>query len=185
MDKQKKWKKLSSESVFDHKYFKVNKDIVELPGGRKIDWFYWNSKDSVMVVALTPEKKLVMIEQYRYLPDLVALEFPAGRSEEGETMKQAGERELEEETGYECEGLQLLGSFYETMSQVNRKIHIYYAQNARPLAIRKRNPDDNEEIEVKLIDFEDAVKQAKENKIISMGTTLAILLLDKKFKEGK
>jgi len=28
-----KWKKIKTERVFDHKYFKVNKDIVELPIG--------------------------------------------------------------------------------------------------------------------------------------------------------
>lgn len=175
---------MSTESIFDHKYFKVNKDIVKLPDGREIDWFYWNSIDSAMVVAMTPYNKLVMIEQYRYLPDQTALEFPSGKVDEGETMEEAAERELEEETGYKCKNLQLLGSFYETMAQLNRKIHIYYGENAKLDDNRKRNPDENEEMEVKLIDSGDAVKLAQENKIISMGTTLAILLADKRTKEG-
>lgn len=175
----KKWKKIKTKRVFDHKYFKVNKDIVELPDGRKIDWLYWDSKDSAMVVPITSDNKLVMIRQYRYLPDQVVPEFPSGHGAENELIKVCAERELEEETGYKCEKLIKLGEFFETMSQLNRKIHIYLGVNATKLDQPIRKSDDNEQIEVVLIDFNEAAEMVAEGKIISMGSSLAVSLAEK------
>lgn len=173
------WKKISTEEVFNHKYFKVNKDIVELPGGEKIDWLYWNSKDSAMIVAETPEHKLVMIKQYRYLPNQIALEFPSGHSDEGETLKDCVVREFEEETGYTCEDIKLLGKFYETMGQLNRQIHIFYGKNATTIKGKTKSGDMTEEIEVVLMDPDEVIRMAKNGEIISMGSSLAALLYDK------
>ncbi len=172
-----KWRKIKTERVFDHKYFKVNKDIVKLPDGRTIDWFYWFSEDSAMVVALTADNKLVMIRQYRYLPDETALEFPSGKADDGESVEDCAKREFEEETGYECKKLTKLGEFFETMAQLNRKIHIYFASDAKPAENKKRNLDENEDIEVVLIDMKDAISFVREGKISSMGSSLAVMLL--------
>lgn len=171
-----KWKKISTKTVFDHKYFRVDKDVVELPDGRVIDWFYWNSTDSAMIVALTADDKLIMIEQYRYLPDVVALEFPSGKSNDGETMKDCALREFEEETGYECETLEKVGEFYETMAQLNRKIHLFIARDVKLSDHKKRSMDENEDINVRLVDLDDAIKAVQEGRVCSMGTSLAILL---------
>jgi len=175
--KNKKWKTLSSKKVFDHKYFKVRKDIVRLPDGRQIEWFYWDISDSAMVAALTKEGKLVTVKQYRYLPDQEALELPSGGGGRSEEMPKCAERELEEETGYRCEKLVKLGSFYETMAQLNRQVHIFLGENATKLSRPVRKSDENEETEVVLVDPEKAVKLAVEGKIISMGSSLAIMLL--------
>ncbi len=180
--KNKKWKALSSKRVFDHKYFKVKKDVVRLPNGRQIEWFYWDNHDSAMVAALTEKGKLIMVRQYRYLPDQEALELPSGGGSQSEAMSECAERELEEETGYRCEKLVKLGSFYETMAQLNRQIHIFLGEDATKLARPVRKSDENEETEVVLVDPKEAVKLAVEGKIISMGSSLAILLLKEHLK---
>lgn len=180
----KKWKKIKTERVFDHKYFKVNQDTVELPDGRRTEWYYWDSKDSAMVVPVTTDGKLVMIKQYRYLPDQEALEFPSGHSDIDETMEACAMRELEEETGYRCEKLVKLGEFFETMGQLNRKIHIFIGQNATKLEQPVAKQDENEQIEkVVKMDLDEVVKMVVDKKVISMGTSLAVLLAEKYFKE--
>lgn len=107
-----KWKRLSSEIVYDSEYFRVRKDLVELPGGQEKEWTYWDSRDSAMVICMTDERKLVMIRQYRYMVDDDVLEFPAGFNESGETFEQSAQREFREETGYICGRLEELGTFY-------------------------------------------------------------------------
>ena len=179
----KKWQKISSKRVFDHKYFKVGQDIVKLPDGREIEWYYWDSQDSAMVVPITHDGKLVMIKQYRYLPNQEALEFPSGHGDENESMEVCAERELEEETGYKCEKLVKLGAFYETMAQLNRQIHIYLGVNAKKLDKPVRKQDKYENIEVVLVDIDEVIKMAAEGKIISMGSSLAILLAEKYLKK--
>ena len=88
----KKWKCIKSELAFDSRYFKVRRDIVELPSGEKKEWTYWDSSDSAMVLGITRDKKLVMIRQYRYLTGGEVIEFPSGRKEESETIEDGAKR---------------------------------------------------------------------------------------------
>ena len=71
----KKWKCLKSELAFDAKFFKVRKDVVELPDGQQKEWTFWDSPDSAMVLGMTKDKKLVMIRQYRYMVGDEVIEF--------------------------------------------------------------------------------------------------------------
>jgi ADP-ribose pyrophosphatase len=65
--------------------------------------------DWVNVVALTPEKKLLTVCQYRFGVGRITVEIPAGLLEPGETPEQAARRELEEETGYTTSQWKYLG----------------------------------------------------------------------------
>lgn len=177
----KKWKCLRSELALDSKYFKVRKDIVELPSGEKKEWTYWDSPDSAMVLGMTDDKKLAMIKQYRYMVDNNVIEFPSGYNQSAESIEESARREFEEETGYTCDSLIKLGAFYETYGQLNRKIHLFFAKDICKLD-QKIDSNDYvpEDIEVVLVDFDSAVEMALKNEIVAMGSALAILLLKEK-----
>lgn len=100
----KPWKLLSSEYLVDAPWLKVAKETCELPNGKVIDDFYtlWQP-DWVLILARTAEGKWVMTEQYRHGTGKIALEFPAGIIDKGETPEQAALRELQEECGYGIE----------------------------------------------------------------------------------
>ena len=97
----KPWKLLSSEFLVDAPWLKVAKETCELPNGKVIDDFYtlWQP-DWVLILARTKEGKWVMTEQYRHGTGKIALEFPAGIIDKGETPEEAAVRELQEECGY-------------------------------------------------------------------------------------
>lgn len=183
--KMKKWKCLKSELVYDSKYFRVKKDLVEINTGEQKEWTYWDSMDSAMVLGMTPDKKLVMIQQYRYMVGDVVIEFPSGHGQGLETIEKSALREFQEETGYSCSSLLKLGAYYETYGQLNRKIHFFFARDVIMSDKKIDTGDDvREDIEVVLIDFDDAITMALNNKIVAMGSALAILLLKEKL-EGK
>jgi ADP-ribose pyrophosphatase len=156
-----------------------------LPNGQKKEWVFWDSQDSAMVVGETSNHKLVMIRQYRYLVGREVVEFASGGLNKAESPESGARREFEEETGYKCSQLIKLGSFYETYGQLNRRIHIFYAPNIEQ---SMQNPDSGdkgyEDIKVELMDFEQVVRMATENKIDAMGSTLAILLLQAYLKRS-
>ena len=181
----KKWKCKKSEIVYDSKYFRVKKDSVELPGGEIKEWTYWDSNDSAMVIGRTEKNKLVMIRQYRYLVNDEVIEFPSGAIKNGEKPEEAAKREFEEESGYICEQLIKLCSVYETYGQLNRKIHIFFASKLIKTKQKLDQDEEYEDIKVKLVDFEKALELARENKIVAMGSSLAILMLKEKIEEGK
>src|SRR5687768_1645409 len=66
-----------------------------------------NAQGAAVIVAVTPENKVLLIEQYRAPLDRTVIEMPAGLvGDEGDAHEHfavAAKRELLEETGYECE----------------------------------------------------------------------------------
>jgi ADP-ribose pyrophosphatase len=180
----KKWKCLKSELVYTSKYFNLRKDEIEFPSGKKGSWTYWDSWDSVMIVAMTKDKKLVVLKQYRYLVGEEAVELPAGSIDKGESIDEALRREFKEETGSECKKFIKLGSFYETFGQLNRQIHIYFTPDVEIKDFSKRGPED-EETFVELIDFDKAVDMAVNNTFVCTPSAFAVLLLKEKIERGE
>ena len=68
-----------------------------------------NTPDGVIIYSLYGEKKdrVVLVRQYRYAIDSYIYEFPAGLVEPGEDYKEAGIREMKEETGLTLSPLQV------------------------------------------------------------------------------
>lgn len=71
-------------------------------------WEYVRRKNTsgvVIIVALTPDDELILVEQYRVPVGASVIELPAGLAgdvsgREGEALAEAASRELEEETGF-------------------------------------------------------------------------------------
>lgn len=74
-----------------------------------------NPVGAVIIVALTPARELLLVEQWREAVRARTLELPAGLvgdtpGHEDESLEEATRRELEEETGYRCAAVQHLHS---------------------------------------------------------------------------
>ena len=165
----KPWKLLSSEFLVDAPWLKVAKETCELPNGKVIDDFYtlWQP-DWVLILARTKEGKWVMTEQYRHGTGKIALEFPAGIIDKGETPKEAAIRELQEECGYCLEegrcplsgghdSIIYLGSFPVNPDRHRGKFHVVFIDGVERLG--KTSFDDTEDIETFL--YTDEEFQAK------------------------
>jgi 8-oxo-dGTP pyrophosphatase MutT (NUDIX family) len=106
------------------------KEVLRMRDGHEIDWYYVDTRPSVMVVPVTADGNVVMVKQYRHNLKLETLELPAGVAGEDEPAASAALRELEEETGYSLpDGIepQPLGRFYALPSETNKYVHIFLA----------------------------------------------------------
>ena len=56
--------------------------------------------DAVCMVPKLPDGSYLMIREFRYPLNALCLSFPAGLIDQGETLEQAVDRELREETGF-------------------------------------------------------------------------------------
>ena len=171
----KPWKMLSSEFLVNAPWLKVAKETCELPSGKVIDDFYtlWQP-DWVLILARTTEGKWVMTEQYRHGTGKIALEFPAGIIDKGETPEDAAIRELQEECGYGTvkgdpgtesgmteKGVagvtKYVGSFSVNPDRHRGRFHVVFIDGVKRLG--KTNFDDTEDIETFL--YSDEEFQAK------------------------
>ncbi len=106
----------------------------------------------VNVIALTPERKVVMIEQYRHGLGQVTLEVPGGIADPGESPAAACSRELLEETGYggPCE---IIGRVSANPALQNNWVHTGLVRNAAAQAAV--HLDEHEEIGIRLVALEE------------------------------
>ena len=152
----KPWKLLSSEYLVDAPWLKVAKETCELPNGKVIDDFYtlWQP-DWVLILARTAEGKWVMTEQYRHGTGKIALEFPAGIINKGESPEQAALRELQEEVAYhgESTNVSYLGAYPVNPDRHRGKFHVVFIDGVKKGG--STHFDSTEEIESLLLSDEE------------------------------
>lgn len=171
---KKAWKVLRSEIVFNNKWCKIKKDSVKLPNGKIInDYFLTELRNVVMVFALTKDKRVVFVRQYRHGVKKVLLELPAGIYEQDEVTEMAARRELLEETGYAADRLIPLGRIVDYPPKNTHHIDLFLAKNV--VHQTPPIPEDTEDIEVVLIPINNLLKLIDEGKIFVSGTIVCII----------
>src|SRR5258708_15926757 len=127
------WKKTGSKAIGDFRIFKLRSDVCINPRtGKEHDFFVLDTVGWVNVIALTPARELVMVQQYRVGSQTVELEIPGGMMDPGETDPVAtAVRELREETGYEGENARLLGKIWSNPAILNNRTFTILIENCQ------------------------------------------------------
>ena len=165
-------KTVEKNYVYEGKIINVRRDKAELHNGNPCTREVVEHNGGVCVAALTDEKELIFVRQFRYPYMEVVLELPAGKLEKGEDPFEAGKRELEEETGTVAGKYYDLGKFYPTPGYCGEIIHLYAASD---LTATQMNPDEDEFLEVEKIHIDKAVDMVINNEIRD-GKTIALIM---------
>jgi ADP-ribose pyrophosphatase len=95
------WRVLKKKELAKNRFITLNEEICQEPeSGKEGSFYVIEALDWVNIIAITKEKELVLVEQYRYGIHANAYEIPGGVVDPGENPAIAIMRELEEETGY-------------------------------------------------------------------------------------
>jgi len=130
-DPIKPWKTLGSETGPGLKIFGSRFDHVENPrNGMRMKAVVIESEDWVNIVALTPAREIVLVEQYRFGTGKVSLEVPAGVVDPGESPLETAKRELLEETGYSSDNWKPIGRVESNPAFMNNACHFWLATDA-------------------------------------------------------
>jgi ADP-ribose pyrophosphatase len=136
-----------SEVTLKTKIFSLRSERSEHPvTGHIGDYVVLDQPDWVNVIAQTPEGELVMVRQWRHGTGRVELEIPAGLIELGESPKEAAQRELREETGFEAEAWESLGNMRPNPAFQNNTCHVMWARGC--VRVGSQALDEGEDIEV-------------------------------------
>ena len=127
------WRILDSQTVVKDRWIELRADRCLTPAGIEVAPYYvLGYPDWVHVVALTDEKQMVLVRQYRHAIGKFVLEIPGGVIEAADgDPRLAAQRELVEETGYTARDWKMIGSFYPNPATHTNQVHVVLALHAR------------------------------------------------------
>ncbi len=147
------WETTSRNRVYDTPIFSINSVHRKSQDGREGDFVEIESPQWVNVVpyfvGTDGVPRFIMERQFRHGSDSVTLEFPAGLVEKGESPREAGLRELEEETGIVAHSFKFIGSVCPNSAFMNNSANFFLAEDLELVhAEDERKLDKNEEIDI-------------------------------------
>lgn len=140
------------ERVFVTEWFSLDALTYESLDNRP--YYRLSCNDSVVVLALTLERKIILVRQFRPAIGAYTLELPAGDVKKEELPEMAVRRELAEETGYACGSVRQTGTFKVSPDRLNSTAHVFFGEGAKATNGKSRD----EGIEVVLV-TEDEFKE--------------------------
>ena len=172
MTSARSWTRVGPQSVRYDGFLRVVRRRLRMPNGRESEWDLLDSSDSVVVLPLARDGRVICIRQYRPGPDAVVTCLPGGLIDPGEDPLRAAARELREETGWSAHRWQLAGpTQWFKSTEVSWAVIAHDCVPSGPQVL-----EDDEDIEVVLLDVADVRSRLRDG---SFGTVQhAYLALD-------
>jgi len=169
---------ISSQVVYQGPLFRVLHDKLIEPGGKESERDVIRHNGSVVILAVDSAKSkkdpwIVMERQYRHAAGQYLWELPAGKLDAGEESLAGAQRELAEETGYHAKKWKPLVEYYGSPGFLGESMRVFLAEG---LIAGDAHPEDDEEIEFRLVKLSDVVKMIEKG-AIKDGKTLCSVLL--------
>ena len=176
-----RWPVESSRLVHEYPIFDVHHDRVRSPRtGEAHDFYVVEASPGVVVVALTGDDEVVMVEQYRHGVREVTLELPAGILD-GDEPAEGGLRELREETGYGLERAEVLGVLEQNPAWETVRVHVVFGEGAERKG--EKDLDPGEDTRVRLVPRE-RIPSLVADGTISSAVAVAALYLAESRRRG-
>lgn len=173
MGKKFEEKTIHSTQIYEGKVISLQVDDVELPNLKQSKRELIKHPGAVAVIAITPENKLIVVEQYRKALESSIIEIPAGKIEKGEEPQVTALRELEEETGYTASELHYIQRFATSPGFADEIIYVYVAQGLSKMEER-RAMDEDEFVTLHEITLAEATDLIEREEIFDAKTAFAI-----------
>ncbi len=149
------WEVIDSTYLHRKPWLTLRQDRVRLPGGGVIDEYFVNEYPPwTNVVAVTVDRKLVLLRQYRHGLGAVHFELPGGVVDPGEEPGAAARRELLEETGFGGGDWQPFAVLSANPALQTNLTHTYLATDVQPVRPPEAHP--TEEVTVHVVPFAEA-----------------------------
>ncbi len=151
--------------------------------GTEREFVVIDAPDWVNVVAVTPDGRLVLVNQFRYGIDAFSWEVPGGVIDAGEDPVEAGLRELSEETGYTGRGARLLATVHPNPAIMSNRCHLVLVEDVVRTGPQAWDPD--EEIEVALRPVDEVLAEARAGAITHSLVLCALFAYEPVWRERR
>jgi len=169
--------KISSETVFQGKLLHVTRDEVRLPNGKTTVREGIIHPGAVVIIPFLDEDTLIMERQFRYVPNQLFYELPAGKTDPGEDYLSTGKRELLEETGYAARSWTFISHLHPAIGYADEKMALFVARDM--LKSRSASRDSDEFLEVMEVPLQDAMEMLRKGEITDAKTMVGLFWAEK------
>ncbi|MDD4295747.1 MAG: NUDIX hydrolase [Ruminiclostridium sp.] len=169
-------KTIKEERKYTGNIINVDRLTVELPSGKVATRDVVRHPGASVVVPITDDGMLLMVTQYRKPNDMISLEIPAGKLDDGEEPEICAKRELCEETGFIAGNITKAFEIHSTPGFSDEVLHMYVATN---LEEAEACPDEDEFITCSKHSIADLLDMVYRGEITDAKTIIGIFLADK------
>ncbi len=140
------WQVLSTETRYRNRWITLVEDTVLLPGEKLYTYTRLEPAGiGVGVVAFDSAGRILLEREYRHGVGEVVWQIPGGLAAEGESLQEAGLRELQEESGYapavvNAESVRYLGMVWDNPGYGKAASHIFAVRDAVLVDAVHRDP---------------------------------------------
>ena len=165
-----------SQLVYRGRVIHVNVDDVAYPDGRVVRMDVVRHRGSVVLLPMTPNGKILLVRQYRYVVDQWLWELPAGTLEPNETAHAAALRECHEEVGKIAGHAQKLLTFFPSPGFCDEQMTFFLLTDLRDRLPTEAAPhqDPDEILNVKEFSLQEVRDMVKVGEICDMKTVVGI-----------
>ena len=144
------------QTVYQGPVLTVNRYHLQMPDGKEVIRDIVERPESVLVVPVSTQEIVMLIEEYDVGAGNWQLTLPGGKVSSGLTdgAYTQAQKELRQEIGYRAGKLEKLVSFYSHPGYVSHKVHLFVAQDLEwdPLEM-----DNHEEIKIHTYTLQEAL----------------------------
>lgn len=146
---------LNREIVFDG-YNKVEKLSILTKKYKIIERELLRNKDGVCAIIYNTKKdKYLLVEQWRPSLNDNMKELVAGSIEVNETPLESIQKEVFEETGYRCDTIKELNSFYVSPGTLSEKVYLFYVEVSNQISNVVGCQEEDEELNLIELTYEE------------------------------
>jgi 8-oxo-dGTP pyrophosphatase MutT (NUDIX family) len=153
----RKWSVAASKVVLADRWMNLRADRVVTQQGVTLDPYYvLTYPDWAVVVAITPDDRMLLVRQYRHGLGEIGLELPGGVVDPHDADPRAAAiRELAEETGFASMEVRHVSSLAANPATQTNRLHTFLAVGAVKVAAAE--PEVSEDLAVELIPVADVL----------------------------
>jgi ADP-ribose pyrophosphatase len=158
------WDILDTRELADYRIFRLQATRKVNPrNGHEHEFIVAHAPDWVNVVAITADRELIVVEQFRHGSESIQTEIPGGVMDPTDNSPlEAGLRELREETGYAGENARIIGKAFSNPAIMHTTTFTVLVENCRKF--HDVELDQGEDLVTHLIPLDDVRRLASEGR---------------------
>ena len=170
------WRQMSSKSIYENPWLKVEEDEVINPGGGNSCYGKILFKNiAIGIIPLDEDNNTWLVGQYRYVPDCYSWEIPMGGGPLNIDPLESAQRELQEETGLTAQHWEELMQLHTSNSVTDERGVVYIA---RGLTEGETAFEETEDLQIIKLPLSEAVQYVMSGEITDAISVAALLKLN-------